>query len=336
MSTNRKWKDALLKSGLPLEYEVKTFLQKEKKCLLRYEPSYLKCDDNGFEKEFSYDLNASYIRMPYDVELMIECKFRAEGTKWFFLPEEYGGMDEIYQNAFMHAIDHFHQWTWVWNDFMPYDNDVPPLCSKGMEVYENGEWNNKSIHQAVTQLSYGFAENIAETVRDHIDEEYGIHFRTLLLPIIVTTAELFRFKEGLGIDDIKAASAPEAVATNHDTLLIKAGADISLFNHNMFVFMTAFGEQKDLLAAKVQSFTKDIEHLFHVISKYRCPQALLVIRHSQDHTAFKRLFERVDRLLFPSDELLRRRDAFMQDLTRKITPSQKQRHNAHGAEDDSK
>ena len=269
-------------------------------------------------KEFSYDLDASYIKMPYDVEFMVECKFRSKGTKWFFLPEEYGGMDEIYPNSFMHAIDYFHQWTWPWNQYMPYCDNLAPLCSKGIEIYSHGNKNNKSIRQAISQLSYGLAKRITGTIRDHIDEKYGIHFREIFIPVVVTTAELFRFEEDLGIKEVKRASEPEAIATSHDILVVKRGADLSLYNHNMSLFASFVAEHEDLLTQKAKSFTDDIQRLFHVISQHYCPQALVIIHHSQAHVAFKRLFECVDKFIFPTKELLESRVAYDKNLVTRI------------------
>ena len=46
-----KWKDFLLKSGLPLEYEVKELLDK-RKCISSFEYSYLRSDENKIINEF--------------------------------------------------------------------------------------------------------------------------------------------------------------------------------------------------------------------------------------------------------------------------------------------
>ncbi len=318
MSSKTKWKDALLKSGLPLEHEVKTFLEQQKECLIRWEPSYFRHDDSGIEKEFSYDLNAAYIKMPYSVDFMVECKFRSEGVKWFFVPEEYGGMEEIYQNSFMNAIDYFHQWTWVWNQYMPYTQQLAPLCSKGIEIYPNGDNNSKSIRQAISQLSYALAGQMIEIIKDHIDEKYGIHFREIFIPIIVTTAELFRFNENLTVEDIKKCDTPKAISTKHDILIVKRGNDLTLYNHNMNIFNSFLAGRENILEKKAKCFTSDMNHLFHVISKNYCPQALVIVHHSQDNEAFMKLFEYIDKFIFPSKELLEQRVSYKKSLAIEI------------------
>lgn len=322
MSTDIKWKDALLKSGLPLEYEVKAFLEREKKCLITWEQSYLRPDDDGVIKEFSYDINASYIKSPYDVEFMTECKYRTEGTKWFFMPEEYGGMDEIHLTCFMHAIDYFHSWSWDWNQYMPYCEMLGPLCSKGIEIYSNGENNSKSIRQAVSQLSYALAKQIIGTISDHIDE-HGIRFREILIPVIVTTADLFRFKENITIEDIKKCSRPEDAAIKQELLIVRGNTDLSLYNHNMDIFSSFIASDEKLLQAKVNSFTKDLNHLFYVIAKHYCPQALVIVHHSEKNDAFVKLIEYINKFMFPSAELLAKRASFEKSISDSIETMKK-------------
>jgi hypothetical protein len=314
---NNKWKDALLKSGLPLEYEVATFLENNKNCLLKNDHSYLKEDESSTVKEFSYDLNASYIKMPYDVELMIECKFRSPNTKWYFMPKQYGGMEEIHQNSFIHAIDHFHpKWSWKWEGYLPFE--LAPLCSKGIEIYDCGEHNNKSIEQAVMQLSYGFAEQITETIIDHIDEKYGIRFWSIFIPIIITTAELFRFKTNLTLEAISKADDPMAIAEPHDILIINGNKNLSLYKHNMNVFHALMAEQGELLVKNIKSFTDDIQHLFQVLAKYYCPAALVVIHHTQDNYALNKMFEYIDQFLFPTKEVKDKMTAYKTEIERRF------------------
>ncbi|MBI5573834.1 MAG: hypothetical protein HY919_04695 [Elusimicrobia bacterium] len=100
------WKEYLLKSSIPLEFEVKKFLD-SKGCISDFEYSYLRTNENNASKEFSYDIDASYICDEHFVELMIECKYRHQSTKWVFIPEKYVVLHEVYPNSFMHPNDHF-------------------------------------------------------------------------------------------------------------------------------------------------------------------------------------------------------------------------------------
>lgn len=61
---SKAWQQTLLSSGLPLENDIYAHLAK-RGCIGRFEYSYLKPDENSVDREFSYDVDASYIRGPY-------------------------------------------------------------------------------------------------------------------------------------------------------------------------------------------------------------------------------------------------------------------------------
>ena len=165
MGSTTKWKDFLLKSGLPLENDVFRYLR-EKGAVPSFEYSYLRNDERQNEKQFSYDLDASYFRRGYGCGLMIECKYRHDSTTWVFTPDEYGGPEEIYETSFVHPFDRF-----VSRKF-PFSG-IPvakfaPLCSKGIEITSSGS-NEKTITQGISQLSYAFAEQVVHAVSHQVN-----------------------------------------------------------------------------------------------------------------------------------------------------------------------
>ena len=82
------YKKALLKSGLPFEYEVCNYLRKIG-FIVDFEYPYIKNDENGTQKEFSYDLAASYSTIGHYLDFQIECKYKMEpDTIWCFFPNE--------------------------------------------------------------------------------------------------------------------------------------------------------------------------------------------------------------------------------------------------------
>jgi len=165
--TNNKWKDYLLKSGLPLEFEVKEFLN-TKKCISSYEYSYLRHDENEIINEFSFDISSSYIQENHFFKLMIECKYRDSSTNWLFLPGVYGGPSELGKTSFLHPCDHFTSY-----EKFPFKYpELPPIgkpCQKGIEITSDGQ-NPKTITQAVNQLSYAMAEMITDAMTHQVEE----------------------------------------------------------------------------------------------------------------------------------------------------------------------
>lgn len=88
MATN--WKDALLSSGVPLEYSVRRVLESLDIPDAR-EYKYLRPNENGIETQFSIDLRATHINTKTNhwLELFIECKYRKDGNCWIFAPDTF-------------------------------------------------------------------------------------------------------------------------------------------------------------------------------------------------------------------------------------------------------
>ncbi|RZK05831.1 MAG: hypothetical protein EOO46_15600 [Flavobacterium sp.] len=301
--TSNKWKDFLLKSSIPLEYEVKQLLDKYG-CVGRYEFTYLRHDENEIINEFSYDIDASYIKGTHFFDLMIECKYRDVSTNWIFIPEEYGGMDEIEHHCFINPNDHFTQSNkFLTLDYEPY----APLCGKGIEINSNGH-NPKSITQAINQLSYGTAEKVISGMEHQIEKYLGTTetiFYTI--PIIVTTANLYRLKENVTINEIKNSSDIAQISTKEDCLVLKTPAGKHLENYNLEKF-SAFIEQygADELNKILHSFNENIEFVCSVIAKNYCPNAMAIIQFTDHNSGFKKLFDFLNEVVSPTEKTLKR------------------------------
>lgn len=229
-----KWKDYLLKSGLPLEYEVKEILDK-RNCQTHFEQSYLRPDENNVINAFSYDIKSAYIPELNYFDMLIECKYRDPSTNWVFLPSYTTAFGQLASTSFVHANDHFTQ-----EYKHPFSfNSIPsiaPVCSKGIEITSDGQ-NPKSISQAVAQLSYAMAEAMVEGMTSQITGETGTTEHIFYhIPIIVTTANLFRLKENIDIDTIKKTDKLEDISTKEDYLVLKTHNGKDLEQHNMNVF----------------------------------------------------------------------------------------------------
>jgi len=303
MSKNNKWKEYLLKSGIPLEYEIKEFLDK-KMCISNFDYTYFRKDKSNETAEFSYDIDSSYIKPPHFVDLMIECKYRHESTKWLFLPEDYGGHDEINFTSFMHPNDHFNEKGHF--RFTNFPLSLAPLCSKGIEITSQGQ-NPRTITQAISQLSYAMAERITNGIYHQVDEVLSRNFNGTIfynIPIIVTTAELYRIKENSSIDSIKQSDNIEEIATKESCLVIKNKAGVDLENYNLSIFhnfVNEFGREK--LQKKLNTFNKDLDFVLSVIAKHYSPTCFVVVHYSKENNGLENLFKYIDRVIKPDKEI---------------------------------
>ncbi len=298
----KSWKEALLASGLPLENDVKEYLR-GKGCITHFEYSYFRPDEMKIERQFSYDIHAAYIKKNQFVKLMAECKYRHLSTKWVFLPDSYDTSDELRPNDFMHAVDHFVKLSFPFKSI--FLKHLAPACSKGVELAGDNR-NQKSIPQALSQLAYAMAPNIADSIAHQVGSYLVDDFIFYHIPMVVTTAELFRINEGVTINELKEAHSLENVASEEEMLVLNFTSGIELERYNMKILNTLrerVGENK--LTKSMQTYTKSIDHLFSVLSKYYVPRAFVLISVAKGWQTFDRFFQYVDELLNPSEELLK-------------------------------
>lgn len=305
MVESKKWKNFLLKSGLPLEYEIKKILE-EKGALWSDERSYLKADENKIINEFSIDIDASYINKDYFFKLFIECRYRDESTNWFFLPESYDWIDELDEWCFLHPCDHFNE-----NNKFIFNGVIPPLwkaCWKGIEINSEGA-NPKTITQAINQLSYWLAEDIVSNFYHQLDYLLGTNREVIFcnIPIIITTANLYRIKSDIGIEEIKNTENILDISTEEDCLVIKNKIWEDLKGHNNKIFKDFINKYgRDKLNLRLKSFNEDIDFVCEVIAEHYCPQWILVIHYSKNSKIFDKLFNLLDDISEQSPVLLNR------------------------------
>ena len=300
-----KWKDYLLKSGLPLEYEVKKILD-ERKCQTRFEHSYLRPDENNVINEFSFDISSAYIH-EYNIsffDMMIECKYRDESTNWLFIPSESSPIGNITSGSFVHINDHFTKYT-----KHPFGlNQVPTIaleCSKGIEITNDGQ-NPKTITQAASQLSYAMAEAMTGGMYAQFSGEAGTTEQMFYhLPIIITTANLYRLKENVNIDTIKKSDTLEEISTKEDCLVLKHHIGKDLEKHSLNVFADFIKKYNHIsLNKRLKSFNEDIEWVCQVLARHWCPEAVLIIHHSKESKAYDKLFDLMDEIAVPSEKTI--------------------------------
>jgi hypothetical protein len=298
----KSWKDLLLSTGLPLEHDVKQYLE-GRGCIASHEYSYLRPDEQGYEKQFSYDIDAAYIRGGNFLELMVECKYRHPTVNWVFTPDIFGGPDELYPNAFLHPFDHFVAASFPFGGEFP--RSLGPCCSKGVELTTDGA-NEKAITQALSQLAFGFAPKLASAIEHQALHLLGSNSNIIFfhVPVIVTTAKLYRLCEKVTLDTIREASTFEEVSKEEKCLLVKCRPGVGLRNYNLqalHALEARIGE--GTLKSAITTFTDDVSHLFSVLAD-RSPSLAIVISVADGWQAFDHVFSYINEVLNPSESLV--------------------------------
>ena len=213
----KSWKDALLKSGLPLEHSVANILEEEgmdQPSTFRYRRS----NEDGVLKTFSVDVHAKKdFEVPegLSLELLIECKHRTPGTKWFFMPESIASKQRPpFSQLFYSTSEICPDWQ-LNRDIVEDFEDEYEVCGRGTEIYGNGQVNRKSIPTALNQVRYAFSRKVAQTINlevFHYKNTDAESSMTVLVPIVVTNSNLWRVKPGMDTTAIRQADEPEDIA----------------------------------------------------------------------------------------------------------------------------
>lgn len=301
----KDWKHYLLKSGLPFEYEVKECFAKNN-CQVWDEYSYVKMDENNLEKEFSYDIDVNYWDLSGDnsFTFLVECKYKSETTKWFFMPDPYSFQSELNQNSFLHPIDYFSEKKFLFDSPPYYSIQEPlgPFCLKGIEIYQN-QFLELNIFKAINQLSFAFVEQVISSIQNQIEIEHFYKTTFFNIPIIVTNAELYIINKNVTTEQIEKAENIDTISKKEDFLLFhnKIGESLKKYNFNAISSYFAITDE-ELVKSRNQSFTDDINHFTSVISKNYCPEIILIMHHDKEHNNYKKLFDYINFIIKPSDE----------------------------------
>lgn len=296
---SKNWKDFLLRSGLPLENDVSRLLNKYK-CVGGYEYSYLREDEQNREKEFSFDIDSSYIQDNHFFNLLIECKHRHPSTTWVFTPAF--GYRQPNRTDFTHPIDYFIEQKFQFPSFYP--EEVGPVCGKGIELTSTGN-NEKSITQAAMQLAYAMPEKIADSISNQVNDFLDVPHIFYHVPIIITTAALYRLHENVSISEIEASEEIQDVADPHDILVMSYHPGVELKSYSRAIYADLIdNEGRDLLEKHHSSPAEDLSHFFEVLSSEFTCRAMLVVHYDKEGKSLKRVLSFLDGLVYPSEEVL--------------------------------
>lgn len=205
------WKDKLLSSGLPLEYDAAKILVQNDFCI-DFDYSYTRLDNQN-EKEFSVDLLASRwnpfgIPLNSDIKLnldvLVECKYRNPSVNWLFIPEiNSSGFENYSEFGWIKIFDQFsnifyrNKWACKLH---------PEICLKGVEVnIKTGDCHDTGIRHGVFQLLYALPDLISENIFSCLRGKISDAKTFIICPILLTTAKLRIINDAFSIDKLQSA-----------------------------------------------------------------------------------------------------------------------------------
>lgn len=223
--TDNKWKDALLKTSLPLEYLVAEQLH-NLNCGIQGEYHYLRPNEQNILTEFSVDVWAmSHLQkketgMWGNLNLLIECKYCYPGIKWFFAPHTKSDLETLFEIGVKSTFDQL--CTRQVLDKRPLWQ-IPRRffkCYKGIELHSK-DASAQNIERGRAQLAYAIPRLAIHLLESQMityhDEDLHLDF---ICPILVTTADLYVLTQGLKLSHFQNAKAHDDIGTKVSALVL--------------------------------------------------------------------------------------------------------------------
>lgn len=215
------WKQSLLKSSLPLEMLVAERLT-QRGFFVTGEYAYTRVNEKDVDTEFSVDLHAFQLVNGEDdswgiLNVLVECKYNHHNVTWVFTPHpteeaQIAGTITHLEDLCTRRIE---------KKAPLYDLDNTLLfCTRGVELHEK-DFDPNSITRGLHQLRYALPDFVAQEALNQLSiwnkEDLEI---SLICPILVTTANIYVLKRGLGLDVFQSANDLGDVAEEVDALIV--------------------------------------------------------------------------------------------------------------------
>jgi hypothetical protein len=289
----KNWKDHLLSSGLPLEYSVSRIIEE----LVNWQPGefkYERKDPEGIAKVFSVDVHSSHIdtERNFWLEALVECKYRHDGTRWIFTPREYDPLFGRDFNDLFVTLDQCCTDRELNKDFVNKFRSRYPLCGKGIELLP-GDANPKTIEQAVQQLRYAVIAKSLNAIVHQVDNLLGTPPPLfVIVPIIVTTSELWRLRPGTTVEDVRRAAEIQDVADTHDIVVLHQAPDNLDKKRTVEVFYETLNDKqiKELDELLEKTMKRTFNFFVDYFASYS-PSLYIIIRYERFQSAITNLHE---------------------------------------------
>jgi hypothetical protein len=233
---SKDWKDSLLSSGIPLEQSLRqTLINLGITFVSEY--AYERLNEEGINTIFSIDNYGKYYPNFKDkhkdklcVEYFIEAKYATDNKNWIFTPEEFPTILTL-QEAYI-VLDSLVEKIKLKTVNVSKENQEY-FCGKGI-VIDNKGAERYEIRRGVQQLRYALVNRTLEVTKKQLfgleDDREVI---SVLVPILVTTAKLWRIETGLSIEDIRNSKDLHEVAKEREYLLLFEPPDNQMIRYSL-------------------------------------------------------------------------------------------------------
>jgi hypothetical protein len=226
MSDKMKWKEALLLSSMPLEFEAARLLVAEG-FSVNSDFQYAWSGGEGL-RDSAVDLHASSsLAMPgFDEavvlnELLINCAPRHPDVSWLFLPDlNTPEFSTPRGGSTIRMIDQFSPYVISQKPAAAFDAEMP-LCYRGIEInMATGEDAGPVFNRGILKLQHSLPRLLTENTFAMLTGPRKMNMPFLFCPVLVTSAPLYVIQKEVSTEDIRAASGIEEVASPAPCLIM--------------------------------------------------------------------------------------------------------------------
>ena len=217
MVGDNKWKNNLLASSFPLEYEVAKILA-SKNFAVSSDYTYKRVNEKGEDVDFSVDVYAvgyapfnDFNKADSMLEMLVECKYRTPDAMWLFLEDP--NIEDFSDGTYgytIREIDNFSIKEFSGTSNYTIEEEFK-ICYKCVEIKGDRVYDNEFKH-GIEQLRYGLPRLLKETIENnlygHIDD--NIPFSNCA--ILLTTADLYVANKDFSMGNLKSCSEIQEIA----------------------------------------------------------------------------------------------------------------------------
>ena len=219
MSKQSKWKQGLLKTGLPLEYVVAGHLNSRGHTIFGEYP-YIRPDETGEAREFSVDIRTHKDLTPgeclHTLSLLVECKYRSPGTMWIFAPLP----ADSYPIGIISDTEDFFPVRFHSHAIWDFENELG-YCVGGVEVTSDGGGNTSGVKHGIFQLRFAMPSLLKQTFKHSLGHVWSDgRSVSFICPLLVTTAELRVIRPRLSLNDFLGADQIDDVTEVREAVII--------------------------------------------------------------------------------------------------------------------
>jgi hypothetical protein len=220
-----KWKQHLLRTSVPLEYEAAKILSQRGFNVSANYPYHR--IEAGVEKEFSVDVRGVIgyeppggTRWGCVLDLLVECKYRDRGMTWLFLPQPKSRSAQLHEA--IQGVD-FLSARFVHGRWSFKEDEKAPVCYSAVEVGKSdvemvdakakGRALESQLRHGIRQLQYALPALIGLRSRWVSRQPPDENFPFFFVPLLLTNARLLVAHQGFGICAVEKANNLEDLGT---------------------------------------------------------------------------------------------------------------------------